>query len=457
MAQDRGPARGADHPHRRTISGRWATPAPAAPVRRSSSTRGSQAAARLADEDGDASWRSGTSSSCSSSSPAGEPRAVLPRPSSTRAWGWSACRPWCRASLQLRHRPVQPLLAATTPRPASHRRASAADVPRHRRPPAPRAFLVADGVSPPTRDAATSCAASCGGPSPRPSAGSADLLHRIVRPWSPRWARPTPSCAGPRPSSRTMRAGGGGFPAHPRQRPAPARRGDRRARESGVLPGATAFKLYDTYGFPLDLTAERRPRQGPGGRYGRLRRGHGLQRQHRAGGLVGLGPTARRRAVGRTSRPARPDPLHRLRRGRVAAPRCWPWCATAREVDAAQAGQTVEVLFDPTPFYAESGGQAGDRGEVEWPAGAGECVGTCSKQAGDLFVHTDRRSTRGALARRPRAPGGRRRRRARTRANHSATHLLHAALRTCSARTSPRRARWSTASACASTSATAAR
>src|SRR5690606_40260360 len=57
-----------------------------------------------------------------------------------------------------------------------------------------------------------------------------------------------------------------------------------------------------------------------------------------------------------------------------------------QEVDEAKAGQTVRAIFDRTPFYAESGGQAGDHGEAEWPGGRGRIV-DCQKQAGDLHVH----------------------------------------------------------------------
>jgi alanyl-tRNA synthetase len=104
-----------------------------------------------------------------------------------------------------------------------------------------------------------------------------------------------------------------------------------------------------------------------------------------------------------------------------------------REVDGATAGATVQALFDRTPFYAESGGQAGDQGEVEWAMDDGKTgrarVTDVQKQAGDLHVH-DLEILEGALT-----PGARVRlavdpeRRASTRSNHSATHLLHAALR----------------------------
>ena len=98
------------------------------------------------------------------------------------------------------------------------------------------------------------------------------------------------------------------------------------------------------------------------------------------------------------------------------------------EVEVARAGDTVSALFDATPFYAEGGGQAGDQGEAEWAGGAGTIRDT-RKMAADLHVHV-LEITSGELR-----AGDRVRlaidaeRRARTRLNHSAAHLVHAALR----------------------------
>ncbi len=125
-------------------------------------------------------------------------------------------------------------------------------------------------------------------------------------------------------------------------------------------------------------------------------------------------------------------------------------------VDGAEAGDTVEVLFDRTPFYAESGGQAGDRGAVEWSGGKAQVLDT-HKQAGELFAHV-LKITGGKLAEGAKAhlmvDAGRR---TRTRANHSAAHLVHAALRHVLGPHVAQKGRWSTATACASTSATAGR
>jgi alanyl-tRNA synthetase len=97
-------------------------------------------------------------------------------------------------------------------------------------------------------------------------------------------------------------------------------------------------------------------------------------------------------------------------------------------VDSAGLDEEVEVVFDQTPFYGESGGQAGDTGTVEWPGGSA-VVRDTKKVGGDVHLH-HLRVVRGVLA-----VGASVRLavdadlRTRTRANHSATHLLHAALR----------------------------
>ncbi len=197
--------------------------------------------------------------------------------------------------------------------------------------------------------------------------------------------------------------------------------------DGDTLSGETAFKLYDTYGFPLDLTQDAvRPRGIAVDLVGfdtAMAAQRALARENWAGsgqqaqGAVWLalrdrlGPTA---FIGHADSETTAETLALVRGG--------------QEVEAAGAGETVQALFDTTPFYAESGGQAGDRGEVEWEGGAAEVTDT-QKLAGDLHVHA-LKITRGTLG-----SGDRVRlaldadRRARTRLNHSAAHLAHAALR----------------------------
>jgi alanyl-tRNA synthetase len=197
--------------------------------------------------------------------------------------------------------------------------------------------------------------------------------------------------------------------------------------EGGVLSGETAFKLYDTYGFPLDLTQDAVRAKGltvdlPGFDAAMTKQREMARENWTGSGQVAAAGEwfAIRERLGATeflgydTIEATAELLVLLKDG--------------QEVAQAAKGDKVQALFDRTPFYAESGGQAGDQGEVEWDGGKGR-VTDVQKQAGDLNVH-DVTILEGALA-----PGARVRllvdaeRRAATRSNHSATHLLHAALR----------------------------
>jgi alanyl-tRNA synthetase len=196
--------------------------------------------------------------------------------------------------------------------------------------------------------------------------------------------------------------------------------------EGEVLPGETAFKLYDTYGFPLDLTEDAvRPRgisvdvagfdKAMAGQRAMAREswsGSGQQAQ-------GAAWLALRDNLGATRFDGYEDDEGE---GQLLA-----LVRDGAKVESAGPGEAVWALFDRTPLYAESGGQAGDRGAVSWPGGAAK-VTDVQKQAGDLHAHA-LEITSGTLK-----VGDRVRlavdeeRRARTRLNHSAAHLVHAAL-----------------------------
>jgi alanyl-tRNA synthetase len=195
-----------------------------------------------------------------------------------------------------------------------------------------------------------------------------------------------------------------------------------------MLDGETAFKLYDTYGFPLDLTQDALRAKGIGvnldGFEAAMAKQKAMARDawagsgDKAGGAEWLKLKERfgsTEFLGYDASEVTGTALAIVRDG--------------AEVEDAEAGETVQVLFDRTPFYAESGGQASDvSGLVEWDGGAAELI-TLSKEAGDLFVHA-LKITGGVLK-----PGQPVRleldleRRAKTRANHSAAHLVHAALK----------------------------
>ncbi len=194
----------------------------------------------------------------------------------------------------------------------------------------------------------------------------------------------------------------------------------------GVLPGDVAFKLYDTYGFPLDLTQDAVRAKGLTVDTDGFDAAMEEQRGRSGGKLGGTGQQVAAAAwfkvrdrVGATDFTGY-DTVDST--GAVVA-----LLKDGEEVAQASAGDTVQAVFDTTPFYAESGGQAGDTGAIEWDGGSARVTDT-QKQAGDLHVHaveilsgTLKVGDRAALHVDPAL-------RLTTRSNHSAAHLVHAAL-----------------------------
>ena len=199
-----------------------------------------------------------------------------------------------------------------------------------------------------------------------------------------------------------------------------------------VLSGETAFKLYDTYGFPLDLTQDAVRAKGLTVDLDGFDAAMTRQREQAREAWTGSGQVAAAGEWFAIRDRLGPSDFVGYEETEAAA-ELLSLVEDGREIDGAVVGASVQAVFDRTPFYAESGGQAGDQGEVAWPMDNGTFgrarVGDVQKEAGDLFVH-DLEILEGVLA-----PGARVRltvdpmRRAATRANHSATHLLHAALR----------------------------
>jgi alanyl-tRNA synthetase len=193
------------------------------------------------------------------------------------------------------------------------------------------------------------------------------------------------------------------------------------------LTGDVAFKLYDTYGFPLDLTQESLRARNINVDIDGFTHAMEKQRAEARASWVGSGEGASEAQwfavldeVGRTeflgydTEEAEGQVLAIFKDG--------------GRVMQAGAGETVELLTNQTPFYAESGGQAGDTGHMISAKARGDVLDT-QKKLGALHVHSVK-IVQGTLA-----PGDAvdlkvdpERRRA-TRANHSATHLLHAALK----------------------------
>ena len=199
-------------------------------------------------------------------------------------------------------------------------------------------------------------------------------------------------------------------------------------RSGKVLDGSAAFALYDTSGFPLDMTQDILRRHGMSVDVAGFDREMERQRERSRASWAGSGEAATeavwfalREEVGASeflgydTETAEGVALAILRDG--------------RRVAEAAAGDEITVILNQTPFYAESGGQVGDTGIIFSAGGAELVVGDTVKKAGDLHVHLGR-LTHGVLkegdAVELRVDAERRRR---LRANHSVTHLLHQALR----------------------------
>jgi alanyl-tRNA synthetase len=192
------------------------------------------------------------------------------------------------------------------------------------------------------------------------------------------------------------------------------------AKDSKKLDGETAFTLYDTYGFPLDLTAdicrERNVELDEAGFNAAMER---QKQQARAAGKFKM--TASVEYSGDKTKFVGYDLLEQ--EGKIVA-----IYVGGVAVQKAEAGQDAMVVLDSTPFYAESGGQVGDSGVLE-SAGAAFAVDDTQKIQADVFGHHGK-VTKGVLSVGDKVVAKvNTALRAQTMRNHSATHLMHMALR----------------------------
>ncbi|PZP59444.1 MAG: alanine--tRNA ligase [Pseudoxanthomonas spadix] len=197
------------------------------------------------------------------------------------------------------------------------------------------------------------------------------------------------------------------------------------ARAQGSIPGADAFRLYDTYGFPVDLTADIARERGMAVDMAGFEAAMEQQRQTaRAAGKFSGGTALPADLV------AQLTPTEFLGYDQLQADglKVVALLHDGRPVQRLEAGQSGLVLLDRTPFYAESGGQVGDTGQLQGAGGA-FAVSDTLKLAGQFHGHLGQ-VEHGALAVGDLVAGViDAERRGATILNHSATHLLHAALR----------------------------
>ena len=198
--------------------------------------------------------------------------------------------------------------------------------------------------------------------------------------------------------------------------------------EGGTLDGETAFKLYDTYGFPYDLTEDALRSRGIGVDKDGFDAAMAQQKAAARAAWKGSGQAANEEVwfdiaertgstefTGYSSTTGEAEVIALVKDG--------------AEVETASEGDEVIILTNQTPFYGESGGQTGDAGRIWTPEGLEFAVETTNKPLGRLHTHVGK-VTGGSVA-----VGDAvhleidAERRDRIRANHSATHLVHAALR----------------------------
>ncbi|TWT19948.1 alanine--tRNA ligase [Luteimonas marina] len=192
-----------------------------------------------------------------------------------------------------------------------------------------------------------------------------------------------------------------------------------------TIPGADAFRLYDTYGFPLDLTQDIARERGITVDVAGFDAAMEKQRETaRAAGKFGGGVTLPAELVAQLQ-PTQFLGYDELQAGGLIV---LAMLRDGRPVDAIEAGDEAIVILDRTPFYGESGGQVGDTGELD-EQGVRFRVDDTQKLAGQFHAHVGRLEA-GTLRRGDHLLGAvDAARRGSIVLNHSATHLLHGALR----------------------------
>jgi alanyl-tRNA synthetase len=198
-------------------------------------------------------------------------------------------------------------------------------------------------------------------------------------------------------------------------------------RSGDMFAGETAFTLYDTYGFPLDLTQDALKPRGITVDTDTFNAAMERQREKARESWKGSGEAATeavwfglREKIGATEFLGYDT---ETAEGVVAA-----LVKDGKEVASLKAGESGAVVLNQTPFYGESGGQVGDTGTMS-ADGVRFKVTDTQKKAGDLFVHSGTLEEGALKVGMPLALALDHARRSAIRQNHSATHLLHEALR----------------------------
>ncbi|WBO59787.1 alanine--tRNA ligase [Acidocella sp. MX-AZ03] len=198
--------------------------------------------------------------------------------------------------------------------------------------------------------------------------------------------------------------------------------------QGAALPGAVAFKLYDTYGFPLDLTQDALREEGKSVDVDGFNEAMAEQKARARAAWAGSGDAATETIwfelnetlggtefLGYSTETAE---------GSITA-----LVVDGQPTDEALPEQTAYILLNQTPFYAESGGQVGDTGYITGPDNLRIRITDTQKKLGALYVHIGVVEAGTARVGQAVVASVDHERRGAIRAHHSATHLLHEAMR----------------------------
>ena len=200
-----------------------------------------------------------------------------------------------------------------------------------------------------------------------------------------------------------------------------------RLAEGQALAGDVAFKLYDTFGFPLDLTQDALREQGRAVDVDGFEASMADQRRRARAAWSGSGEAATEN-VWFELKEKLPASEFLGYSTEAAEGEILAIVAGGQPVAEAAAGTEVAIILNQTPFYAESGGQVGDHGVIS-AGGVRIAVSDTQKKLADLIVHLGRVEAGTARVGTPVRAVVDHARRTAIRAHHSATHLLHEALR----------------------------
>jgi len=194
------------------------------------------------------------------------------------------------------------------------------------------------------------------------------------------------------------------------------------------LPGSLAFRLYDTFGFPVDLTQDALRSRGISVDMKGFELAMSHQRSEARKAWSGSGDT--------TTEKIWFDIIEKKGHSEFlgynthhAVGRIVSLIKNNTEVDEVKIGDTVKIISNQTPFYAESGGQVGDTGKIESFKGAKIIVNDTQKELDSLYVHVGEVISGSLKINDEIKLIVDKKRRASIRCHHSSTHLLHAALR----------------------------